>query len=197
MKERLIFLFACMLVILLIVGNRQAKIRSNVMSDIAYQRNTDYQIAQVTNDYNDLQTVTYASETPPTVAKKYYDVPLSAEWQEFVINACRDLDPRLVFAVMKVESDFDFSAVNGNCKGIMQINVPKHKDRMARLGVNDIMSPYDNILTGIDVLSEHIGKYGVHRGLIAYSCGEYSDTFKKYSSTRYSRKVVKYMEELD
>lgn len=188
MKERLIFLGVCLFVICSIVGNHQVQTRANTFIDL-YNASAPSKIAT-----GEIIPTTYetAAEIPPTTY--YYDIPLSIELQQFVFDNCRDLDPRLIFAVMYCESGFDKAAVNGSCIGIMQIKVRCHADRIKRLGA-DIYNVQDNIIVGIDILSEYIGKYGLHRGLIAYNCGENSKTMR-YKTTSYSREVVAYMEGL-
>lgn len=62
------------------------------------------------------------------------------------------VSPELLIAIIEVESSGQANVYNGNCKGLMQINVPYHKDRMEKFGVTDIYDPYGNILVGTDYL---------------------------------------------
>ena len=52
------------------------------------------------------------------------------------------------------ESSLKIDAINGDCKGLMQISERWHIDRMERLGVTDIYEPYSNILLAADFLVE-------------------------------------------
>ena len=54
----------------------------------------------------------------------------------------------------------------------MQIQPKWHGERMARLGVTDLMDPYQNVLTGCDILAEKLAEYGnLHDALSAYNAG--------------------------
>ena len=57
--------------------------------------------------------------------------------------------------------------------GYMQIYEECHRDRMERLNVTDLTNPYQNVLVGIDYLSELIERYGtIQDALAAYNYGE-------------------------
>ncbi|MCU6736843.1 transglycosylase SLT domain-containing protein [Diplocloster agilis] len=62
--------------------------------------------------------------------------------------------PELVEAIIEAESNWNPQAVNGQCIGLMQINSYWHQDRMERLGAADLTDPRQNILVGIDYLSQ-------------------------------------------
>lgn len=62
-------------------------------------------------------------------------------------------------AIIERESGGRADAVNGDCKGLMQINEKWHTDRMERLGVTDLYDPYGNILVGVDYLAELAAEY--------------------------------------
>nr|DAF20093.1 MAG TPA: hypothetical protein [Caudoviricetes sp.] len=81
----------------------------------------------------------------------------------------------LVVALIEKESGYKFDEVgdNGHSIGYMQIYEEWHKDRMERLNVTDLRNPYQNVLVGIDYLSELIERYGtVQDALAAYNYGE-------------------------
>lgn len=77
-------------------------------------------------------------------------------WCEYIELLCqeRSMCPELVQAVIETESNWDPEARNGDCIGLMQISEKWHRDRMERLGVEELMDPYDNILVGVDYLAE-------------------------------------------
>lgn len=187
MKRLIVLFIACLLGA---VGVNQTVIRNNALADKAYALDT----ARYTAPSDDSEAWVLDIYNEPEEPAKHYNIPLSPELQQFVVDNCRDVDIRIIFAVMFCESEYDQGKVNGGCVGIMQIKKSAHADRIARLGA-DINNVNDNILVGVDILSEHINKYGLHRGLIAYSCGEYSDDMK-YTSIPYSRDVVAYAEGL-
>ena len=108
------------------------------------------------------------------------DVPLDAELQEFIWNVSEDygLDPKLVIAVIGQESNYQSDAVSedGQCVGLMQVQKDCHEDRMDRLGAEDLFDPYDNVVVGIDYLSECIERGGLEWGLMCYNGGpDYAD----------------------
>lgn len=110
------------------------------------------------------------------------------EWEDYIeiIAADYNICPELVEAVIERESSWRPDAVNGSCIGLMQINPEYHAARMERLGVENLLDPYDNILVGTDFLAELFWEYGDiyavlmyynagYDGLRAWRAGEYSD----------------------
>lgn len=84
------------------------------------------------------------------------DTPLTAAQ----IGICEEageeygICPELLEAIMERESGGQRYAANGSCKGLMQVSVRWHADRMARLGVSD---PYDergNVMVAADYLAD-------------------------------------------
>lgn len=75
----------------------------------------------------------------------------------------------LIEAIIETESWGVPSAENGNCKGLMQINLPFHQDRMKRLGITNIFDERQNILVGADLLAELLATYGD----VAVALGKY------------------------
>ena len=70
------------------------------------------------------------------------------------VGAMYDICPELLQAQVERESTYRIDATNGSCKGLAQISVKWHTDRMERLGVTDIYEPYGNILVAADYLRE-------------------------------------------
>lgn len=134
-----------------------------------------------------------------------YPVPLDAELQAHIISVsdAYNVDPVLVMAIIEKESTFDATRIgdNGNSYGLMQVNVPSHPDRMAKLGVTNLLCPYCNVLIGIDYFAELLERYGdTHMALIGYNAGPskaYEGWFSvgRYQSD-YSRAVVARAEEI-
>lgn len=92
-------------------------------------------------------------------------------WIDYIEIICqeRGICPELVEAIIERESGWDPEAVNGDCIGLMQVSEKWHRERMERLGVTDLTDPYDNILVGVDYLSELSGKYEVGLALMIYN----------------------------
>lgn len=112
-----------------------------------------------------------------------YDVPLSREFQEYIIDVCKQYSSEinephleLVLAVIEKESNYNPSEIgdNGDSYGLMQVQPSQHWDRMERLGVSetDLLDPYKNVLVGIDYLTECLGKYEtIDETLTVYNAG--------------------------
>ena len=86
---------------------------------------------------------------------------LSQEIQDICVEIGHmyNICPEFIMAIIEAESSGNQYAVNGGCKGLMQIYEKYHKDRMERLGVTDIFDIRGNILVGVDYLSELFNKY--------------------------------------
>lgn len=88
------------------------------------------------------------------------------------------LDPEIVKALIEVESGGDPHAVgdSGESLGLMQIQPRWHGERMARLGVTDLMDPYQNVVVGCAILSDLYDKYGNYEdALSVYNSGNTED----------------------
>ena len=94
-----------------------------------------------------------------------YALEVAAEekegWLDYIEIVCQDkhIYPELVEAIIEAESSWNPKAQNGDCIGLMQVSESWHLDRMERLGVTDLTDPYDNILVGVDYLSELFERY--------------------------------------
>lgn len=85
-------------------------------------------------------------------------------------------------AVAWRESRYNPKAENDGCLGIMQISTKWHRDRMKRLGVNDIYDAEDNIRVGADYLAELFEKYDgdTYKVLMTYN-GDTSEGVSNYA----------------
>lgn len=95
--------------------------------------------------------------------------------------------PELLQAIAERESSLHIYAVNGTCKGLMQISEKWHRDRMKRLGVTDIYDVYGNILLAADYIAELtkenddlyyvLMRYNMEKSTAdkLYEAGEYTD----------------------
>ena len=97
--------------------------------------------------------------------------------QVYTYCVCKQYGVRydLVVALIEKESGYKFDKIgdDGHSIGYMQIYEECHRDRMERLNVTDLTNPYQNVLVGIDYLSELIERYGtIQDALAAYNYGE-------------------------
>ncbi len=109
--------------------------------------------------------------------------------------------PELLMAIIEKESGGQADAENGSCKGLMQINVDCHTERMEKLGCIDIFDEKQNIHVAADYLAELSMKYeDVCLVLMCYNMGESgaSELFDRgiYSS-EYAVKICERAEELE
>ena len=143
-------------------------------------------------------------EPTPEPTFEKYDIPLSEDLQKYVIvqSETVGLDPKLVLAVMKVESNFKSNLISKtNDYGLMQINKVNHKWLKKELGITDFLDPKQSIDCGIHMLADIATRHNdEHRILTAYNWGEYGKfkTWKKRKSptSAYSRKVLAEMAKL-
>lgn len=84
--------------------------------------------------------------------------------------------PELLMAIIEAESSGNQYAENGSCKGLMQVSVKWHADRMEKLGVVDIYDEYSNILVATDYLAELRDDYGE----VSYVLDIYNGNSKAY-----------------
>lgn len=134
---------------------------------------------------------------------KTYNVPLTAELQNHIIEQCEDrgIDPALVLAMIRQESNFNVDAMgdDGNAYGLMQIWPKWHSHRMEQYGYDDLRDPFQNVTVGIDIIADYIDKgYGVEWALMAYNGGgAYAD--KKLAAgevSEYAQRVVAYADSI-
>lgn len=132
------------------------------------------------------QTITvHANDRQTQISNKAY-------WGCVEIGLLYNISPELLMAIVETESGGDKYARNGTCKGLMQVSVKWHKDRMKKLGVINIYDEYSNILVATDYLRELIDKYKDIRYVLDIYNG---NSQAKYNhehniTSEYSRKVI-------
>lgn len=158
---------------------------------------------------SDLQRQLIAAAPPdPDVSnydvKKYYDIKLDEDLQSYTYAMCSYYEIseyfELALALMQTESQFIVDAISStNDYGLMQINKCNLKWLEEKLGVDNIMDPYQNIKAGLYILSGYLHKYNdMTKALMCYNMGE---TGAKrcwdagITSTPYAEKVLRYYRE--
>ena len=73
-----------------------------------------------------------------------------------------EICPELLEAMAYRESRFIPSVKNGNCVGMMQVNVKVHKERIEKYGwtADDMLDPEKNLTVAADLLKELYDTYG-------------------------------------
>ncbi len=107
--------------------------------------------------------------------------------------------PELLEAIMESESSGNPNAQNGNCKGLMQINVRYHQSRMNRLGVSDIFDARGNILLAADYLAELFREYGDPGTVLMLYNGSRDalERGERADYTEYAQTILKRSEQLE
>lgn len=133
-----------------------------------------------------------------------YNVPLDEELQMYIIAMAKtyDLDPTLVFAIIRKESGYNIEAVSpgGGNVGLMQINYSNFGWLRRDLGITDFQDPYSNVHAGCYILSILFEKYeDTDKVLMAYNTGEgTAQAFwqRGIFTSHYTHIIHRYMEEL-
>lgn len=133
-----------------------------------------------------------------------YDIPLDDELQDYIIETSeeRGVDPAIIIAMIKRESQFDIDVIGdkGKAFGLMQIHPRWHSDRMEKLGVTDLLDPYQNVTVGIDIMAELLDSgESVEWALMAYN-GGYAHAnrhIKAGTLSGYATDVLKFAEGLE
>ncbi len=147
-------------------------------------------------------TSSVSSDTSDITAneqRRYLDVPLSVELQDYIYDLCDSYDVpfELVVAVIDAESSFRADAVSATDDyGLMQINKIGHAELSEKLGIQDFLDPYQNVHAGIYVLSQALQATDgdVVAALMRYNCGPTGARRlwdKGVHSTAYTDKVMR------
>lgn len=131
--------------------------------------------------YTDKKGVVHFSNAPtsPQYRLKWREVHFdykrlsSGAYDKLINDACikHGVDPLLVKAIIKTESDFDPAAVSvKGAKGLMQLMPATAYD----MGINDISDPENNIEGGVKYLKRLMGTFKSDLRLVvaAYNAGE-------------------------
>lgn len=108
-------------------------------------------------------TTPCATTTRSNVCGSNVEIPLDndLQWYIRVKSAEYGVPLALVYAVIETESGFDANAVSETGDyGLMQINELYHDYYEDVLNIDDCIDPYNNVLTGIYILSCYIDEYG-------------------------------------
>lgn len=130
--------------------------------------------------------------------KKYYNVSLPMEIQDYIFQLCKEnsVDPVLIFAMVETESGFNPNCVSRtNDYGLMQINKCNHRWLKAQYGVDNFLDPKQNLLCGISMISAYLKNNSGDwvKALMCYNQGSTGAKrlwAKGIYETAYTRKVM-------
>ncbi|MBQ8379823.1 MAG: G5 domain-containing protein [Clostridia bacterium] len=127
-----------------------------------------------------------------------YNIKLPVEQQKYAYNLCKryGIDYPLFIALMFRESGFNPGVVGpGNyAYGLCQIAITNYSNLNAKLGITDLLNPYDNMTAGAYMLSTYMGiasqyvsdeQTKIVYALNAYNMGEYG-----YHNNCYSQGII-------
>lgn len=148
-----------------------------------------------------------AQDTEPTETTEavIYEVPIDKELLDHIQGLCADYEipVEAVLAMIEVESSYQADAVSKvGAVGLMQVIPEYHEPRMNRLNCTDLFDPYQNVIVGMDFLSELIDEYdgNFHKALTAYNYGQKGANDKFFGQgtyrTEYSLKVLETAEKI-
>lgn len=118
------------------------------------------------------------------------DIPLSYELQAMLYGACLEYEIDYSLALAMIEQETNFKNImgdGGKAYGYFQVWPKWHKDRMAQLGVSDLMDPEGNFRVALHFMRENLDRYGsLEDALSYYNTGA-------PGQTRYSLEVMERM----
>lgn len=142
---------------------------------------------------------------PPMITTVIEEVDgsyICSEYQQYIYEVSEEygVSPELIMAIVERESSGKANAVNGDCKGLMQVSEKWHADRMELLGVTDLYDPYGNILVGTDYLMELAERYeDLGYVLMSYNGDSKADDYAegKCELSGYAQDILTRAEELE
>lgn len=171
-------IFAIAALIAIIIAKCSA---NTTVPDIYEVQATEYSTVVSSDETTNEATTT---QTPATIHEQdtevkthlYYDIPLDEDLQDYILEVCHDygVNHLIVLGMIEKESTFGPNVIgdNGEAFGLMQIQPKWHQERMVRLGVTDILDPYQNVLVGVDYFAEMLSyDRGIAWALMAYNGG--------------------------
>lgn len=179
------------------IGIATASKRSNESSAPSTQ-STTVEASPVKVTYETTEIATSEVVEPVEI---YYDCPLTHDLQDYIRELCEknEIPMSLVIAMIEVESSFRTNAVSSTSDyGLMQINKINHEWLSEKYGITDFLDPYQNVLCGITMLSQHYNRFqDMDKSLMAYNLGATGAKRmwdKGIYETSYTRKIKTVME---
>lgn len=120
------------------------------------------------------------------------DTYISEEVKEACIKYGKEYNicPELLMAMCEKESSGRANAVNGPCKGLLQVNENVHKERMERLGATDLYDIESNVKVAADYLLELFRENeDIYLVLMKYNMGD-AAAERLYDQGIYSKYAV-------
>lgn len=134
----------------------------------------------------------------------YYDISSKGYISEDSLRTCCiyvgqqfDVDPAILMAFAKTESNYDIYAVgSSNDSGLCQVVPEYNKDRMNKLGTTNIFDPIQNLSLCADLIKELQGStygYDLRFVAMAYNMGKASakGLYAQGTISAYAKRIIK------
>jgi Soluble lytic murein transglycosylase and related regulatory proteins (some contain LysM/invasin domains) len=139
----------------------------------------------------------------------YYDVPFDDALQDELFQLCDEygkyfgceIHPKMMLAVIQIESYYTADIVSHGNYGLCQINKVNHKWLGAELGITDFLDPIQNMRAGVYLYGNYLSATDgdIHKSAMMYQYGE-TGAKRRFDigiyESVYSRKLVEVMETL-
>ena len=140
---------------------------------------------------------------------RYCDVPFDDSIQDELFSLCDEyseyfgceIDPKVMLAVIQIESYYTADIVSYGNYGLCQINKVNHKWLSEELGITDFLDPIQNTRAGVYLYGSYLSATDgdIHRSAMMYQYGE-TGAKRRFDvgiyESSYSRKLVEVMESL-
>jgi Soluble lytic murein transglycosylase and related regulatory proteins (some contain LysM/invasin domains) len=150
-----------------------------------------------------LTPVIYADEI------RYYDVSFDDVLQDELFQLCDEyseyfgceIDPKMMLAVIQIESSYTADIVSHGNYSLCQINKVNHGCLNKELGITDFLDPIQNMRAGVYLYGSYLSVTDgdIHRSAMMYQYGE-TGAKRRFDigiyESVYSRKLVEVMENL-
>ena len=139
----------------------------------------------------------------------YYDIPFDDSLQDELYQLCDEyseyfdceIDPKMMLAVIQIESSYTADIVSHGNYGLCQINKVNHGWLSERLEITDFLDPVQNMRAGVYLYGKYLSATDgdIHKSAMMYQYGE-TGAKRRFDvgiyESVYSRKLVEVMENL-
>lgn len=170
----------------------RAKIGTEVLSEVENQV-IEIGTKIITSSRSNI--VQSAASSATDAGFRYYNIPLSREYQEYAYNICKKygIQYELLLAVMYCESGFNVNASSGTAYGLCQIHYSNYSNLSSKLGITDLFDPYDNMTSGAYMLSLYLNnarKFVSEDSVEVYALNSYNMGDAAYYSQCFSQGIL-------
>lgn len=140
---------------------------------------------------------------------EYYDVDFADSLQSELFSLCDeysdyfgcDIDPKMMLAVIQIESNYTADVISNGNYGLCQINKINHEWLGEELGITDFLDPVQNMRAGVYLYGSYLSQTDgdIHRSAMMYHLGE-TGAKRRFDigiyESSYSQKLIAVMENM-